>query len=166
MTTDEFIKSYNANVKPYFKKDGSNPKADDFFASQITKKYIPIERKTALADMIVQSSTFNENEKGEKIYQVNSPVKYILFRLQSIEEYTDIEIDFEHTTEEYNKLSELNLVNMLMKYIPRIDLDEFEYVLNMIESDLEENLRSNAALLDRFSMAMSVAEEGTDEPKE
>ena len=56
--------------------------------------------------------------------------------------YTDLEVNPEAWTEDYDQLNELGLVNRIVQMIPETELVEFDTIRNMVYSDFLENRAS------------------------
>ena len=114
--------------------------------------YIPFLRKDAIAQVIVDHSTYKYenytkedgtigNRKTDKI-QINSITQYILFCRVLIENYTNLEIETKEFVEEYDALKECGLLDKLMvgnenvpPMIPVSEISELRTLIDMKQKD-------------------------------
>lgn len=142
MTTDFFIKQLKTQ------KD-----EDRYLAERIVRKYVPYEDKVATCSSIVNACS-HVTVDGTVVYQKNTPVKYLNFKLVMISKYTDIEIDFNNVVDEYNKLDELELIDEVISFIPKHERLTFEKILDATQCDLDENERSLASIINDTALAL------------
>lgn len=114
--------------------------------------YVPFVRKDALADKLVDISTYifedYEKEDGtvgrrktDKI-RVNSTVQYLLFCRLVIENYTNLTVETEGFFEEYDALKECGLLDKLMvstetrpSLIPMDEIAELRALIDFKQKD-------------------------------
>ena len=125
MNVNEFVVLY---------KDKNDSDRIEFIKHHITRSYIPIEEKDARANIIVKNSYYEGDD-----FKINSVAKYVFTYLTIIDIYTDIEIDYKNSVEEYNKLDELGIIRNTISVINKIDLDEFNDILKMKCEDVMIN---------------------------
>lgn len=122
----------------------------------VIEPYVPFIKKDALADKLVDISTYifedYEKEDGtvgrrktDKI-RVNSTVQYLLFCRLVIENYTNLTVETEGFFEEYDALKECGLLDKLMvntetrqSLIPMDEIAEFRSLISMKQSDIMTN---------------------------
>lgn len=137
MTLDKFILEY----------DTAGDK-DKFFAKHINKTYISFTDKLSDCDKIVEQACYTERD-GQKVFRLNSAIKYFLFVMTVVKEYTDIEVDFEKdAAKAYDMLAERGLIEKLMVGIGEHEYKEFTTLLSMATDDIMENERSFAGYVD------------------
>ena len=139
--------------------------------------YVPFVRKDALADKLVDISTYifedYEKEDGtigrrktDKI-RVNSTVQYLLFCRLVIENYTNLTVETEGFFEEYDLLKQSGLLNKLMigddaeqPLIPMDEIAELRTIIDMKQKDVLFNKTEVHnyidSLLERFSDVLNV----------
>ena len=118
--------------------------------------YIPFIKKDALADKLVDVSTYVFEDytkedgtigrrKTDKI-RVNSTVQYLLFCRLVIENYTNLTVETEGFFEEYDALKECGLLDKLMvstetrpSLIPMDEIAELRSLISMKQSDIMTN---------------------------
>ena len=132
MKIDTFITLYKN------KKD-ENSRAE-LITSHVKNKYIPLEEKQARAENIVKSSYYQKDGNVEK-FHVNSVAKYMLTCMTLLDVYTDFERSKKEgfILNEFNKLNEIGLFDILVQTIDQRELKEFNMVLDMVASDLMTN---------------------------
>ena len=109
-----------------------------FVEKIMNSHYVPYEMKITICEKIIESSYYKKNNNVKKLH-VNSPAKYMLYCLYLIKQYTNIQIDFSNTLEEFNLLNEFGLLDMIYRNIPEKELKEFSMILDMVESDILQN---------------------------
>lgn len=164
MTIKEFCDKYTTtanNLRKQYIKD--NLKIAD---------YIPIARKIALADLVVNHSIYKYDEitkdnntvevtKTDKI-EVNSVVNYILFCRVIIENYTNLNSESNTFFEEYDALKQSGLLDELLlgtetrqSLIPASEIAEMKTLIAMKKDDTIFNASEIhnyiSAQIDRFS---------------
>lgn len=134
MTVKEFISKYNALEDAKIK--------NDFIKLNINSKYVSYENKITICEKIIEASHYIktlDNSIEIKKMHINSPCKYMLYRLNIINSYTNIQIDFKNSLEEYNLLNKLDLINIIKELISKEEIEEFDMLLDMTEKDFIAN---------------------------
>ena len=121
------------------------------------KSYLPFRMKDALADRLVNISTYeyenyttdNGELKRRKTgrIKVNSTVQYLLFIRIIIENYTNLEVATETFDEEYDALKQSGLLDNVLfslngnttALLPLGDIDEFRELVKMKQNDAITN---------------------------
>ena len=139
--------------------------------------YIPFVKKDALADKLVDVSTYIFEDytkedgtigrrKTDKI-RVNSTVQYLLFCRLVIENYTNLTVETEGFFEEYDALKECGLLDKLMvstetrpSLIPMDEIAELRSLVSMKQSDAMTNYATPQAYIsnqiERVSTIFSI----------
>lgn len=101
-----------------------------------SNKYVPYEVKVKICQNIVESSCL---EDGRVKY--NTPALFMLYDLAIIEQYTDIEIDYEISTQIYNNLLQNNIISLVKEtsIFPPKELDAFDEILDWVLNDFKMN---------------------------
>ena len=130
MTVKEFI-------------DGANKakNVDEYIEKHIVNKYIGYAEKIAKCESIVDA-TSKMKAGDEEFFRVNSPAKFLLYSLNLINSYTDIEIDFQNPIECFDELESTGLASGIVSKIPQQETISFQMILKMVSDDLYENERS------------------------
>ena len=118
--------------------------------------YVPFVRKDALADKLVDVSTYVFEDytkedgnigrrKTDKI-RVNSTAQYLLFCRLVIENYTNLVVETEGFFEEYDALKSSGLLDKLMvstetrtSLIPMDEITELRSLVSMKQGDIMQN---------------------------
>lgn len=135
MTVKEFIKKYNALTESKTKID--------FVKMNIITKYVPYEQKVTICENIVDVSyyvkTKDINGNETKKIHINSTASYMLYRLNIVNNYTSINIDFKNSLEDYNSLNKSGLLDIIFYSIPDEEIAEFDMILEMVKNDFMQN---------------------------
>lgn len=135
ITVNEFTKKYNAFTSDKLK--------EDFLKSVIKDTYVPFEKKIAICEKIIESSYYVKDQGTDgverKKMRVNSPAKYMLYSLNLVDIYTNIEIDFKNSLEEFNVLNGLGYLDFIVDHISEKEIAEFRTILDMVERDTVQN---------------------------
>lgn len=133
ITVKEFVDKYDfrENMMEYTEK------------YMIPNKYVPYEEKVNSANRIVQSShyikTKNSDGKEYKKFHIDSTAKYMLYCLELVRMYSNIEIDFKKSLEQFNMLNSCGALDAITNLISKRELKEFNMILDFVESDLMQN---------------------------
>ena len=113
----------------------------DLIKSHVLDKYIPLEEKQVRAQNIIKSSYYLKDNDGNEIFHINSVAKYMLTCMTLIDIYTDIERSTREgkIVEEFNKLNEAGIFDILIQSINQRELKEFNMVLDMEANDVMTN---------------------------
>ena len=121
MKINEFIEEYKKNPEIGRKKLN-------------VKKYLPIEVKEIIIEQLIESIL----EKDGFIVTYNSILKQTAFLMTTISSYTDLEC---HTLEDYNSLSENELLQDVLELIP-----EYDIFLSLFEMRFSDYIRDKNTL--------------------
>lgn len=153
---NEFIKQYKECIA-----DVINKKSEEKFIEKhvFKDKYINFEEKCSICNRILNASHFVKTkieDKEHKIFVANSPSMYMLYKLELINQYTDIEIEFNEgkALESYNALDSLNLIDVIISMIPKTETDKMQEILDMKLDDLYENEHNIIGYIDRKLSAL------------
>ena len=117
MTVKEFIEIY---------------KADFSAIEQVeVKPYISVARKIEVIGNLLASIHFSNNK-----FQINTPFVHLMLPLVVIDEYTNIDINFENVIEDYDALCEQDLIGKLIEKIKPKEVQEFTVLLEESQSDM------------------------------
>lgn len=145
MTVKDFIKEYKEAID-----------AKKYLEGRLTRKYVPYtEKTTRLENLIDKTSVISVNNEKE-IFMQNSPARFLIYTLILIDSYTDIDINFSECIEEFDSLSEENIVGALLNIIPENERKTFQMLYDMIQVDYYENNRSVVGYLDRKAEAINM----------
>lgn len=114
----------------------------NFLKEHITKTYVPYMQKMSRCELLVNSCWYRtDTETGVKRFAVNSPNLRVMFRMQLVRQYTDIELNYDGTkiVEDYDKLRQSGILISIFSLIPKSEFDQFESVLEMTQHDVMTN---------------------------
>lgn len=152
-TVKEFVKKYNDaksdEVKEILVKSIMNP------------QYVDYEKKIAICEKIVAVSYYKKDKNGNKKLHIDSPSQYMGYCLWLVKEYTNVEVDFKNSLEEFNLLNKNGLFDAVISFIPERELKEFRMILDMVENDVIQNEYETHAFIanqvERFGELAGVA---------
>ena len=140
MKIDEFIRKYNSA------KD-----KDKFLGDCIKVQYIPYHEKIADCSGIVKASV-----EMDGIFKINTPAQFMMFTVQVITRYTEIEKD-DDVLGLFEKLDELNLINAIIAKIPEREFTSYNTILNMVQDDYMENNRNIVSFFETKLQALGMS---------
>ena len=111
MKIDEFIRKYNSA------KD-----KDKYLKESIKKTYIPYHEKVADCERVVKATT-----EIDGIFKINTPAQFMIFTVNIISKYAEIE--YEDVLDTFEKLDELNLINALISHIPEREFASYNTIV-------------------------------------
>lgn len=115
-----------------------------FIKSHVVRQYVPLAEKQARANIIVNSSYYDD----EGQFRINSVSRHMLTALSFVLAYTDLELSGEGLAlSDYDNLAEANIYGIIQSYIPAIELDEFSTVIEMTADDVEKNENAPSAYI-------------------
>jgi len=137
MKLDTFITLYKTKLK--------TGDAQDFVKEHIKNSYVPFETKADMAKAIVDSCYYktekNRGEKERKVFHIDSVARYMLTCMAMVDLYTDLERKKQDgkMLEDFNKLNQLGIIDMIVSGISEKELKEFNMVVEMTCNDAVEN---------------------------
>ena len=140
MKVDEFIKKYS-----------SAKNKDDYLEKCITTQYIPYHEKIADCTNIINSTI-----EKDGIFKINTPAQFMIFMVQLITKYTDIDKD-EDVLGLFEKLDKLDLINGITSKIPKKEFESYNTILGMIQNDYMENNRNIISFLETKLSAIGIS---------
>lgn len=162
ISVEMFCKTYKAQSK------GNTKTFYEFLQKHIVTDYIPYLTKDAYCTNIVDV-TSRIKEGNRSIIKINNSMRYMLFTMNFIALYTDIDIAFEDGKfiDQYDELNKVGAIDMLIggvpdecvEFIPIKEYSEFSNILNMKLDDLRDNEYSVAAMLYNLKNSLSLSEE-------
>lgn len=130
-TVKEFCKKYNETNLEQIK--------EDLIKKAMNPHYVSYEMKITICEKIVENSYYKKNNDGIKKLHIDSPAQYMGYCLWLIKTYTNIEINFENSLDEFNKLNECGLLDVILSSIPENEYKEFNIILDMVRNDVLQN---------------------------
>ena len=109
---------------------------------RVVKKYIPFAEKMAKCQNLAQSTMeYKETPEAVPVHKQNTISRYILFAVNLIRSYTDIEISDDEFISSYDALKEAGAFEILIQSIPEDERKEYTSLLNMAVDDYIANER-------------------------
>ncbi len=147
ISVKDFIKEY--------KKIVNDSRKEQFVKDHIVTEYIPYEMKRTICEKIVDVTShvsYEFNGTKRTIYKRDSASQYMIFTLQLIKSYTDIDIIFEgdNSLIAFNDLDKENLIDAIIHAIPESEFVKFNTIMDMAKNDLYINECSNYAIADNI----------------
>ena len=158
MKVNEFIEKFNE-----LKNDEERTA---FLKERVTETYIDFERKIDMCQNIIQSTSYSEISEDAVIWKKRYAFEYLIYTINLIKTYTDIEFDNENMLKDFNELNKvyinyidtyMNYINVILSAIPQTEINEFNFVLNLCKDDQESNERNLVgAITELVTMLKSV----------
>ena len=138
-------------------------KEDDvakFVEKHLKTHYISYSRKMSEAELIVKhSSTVEVN--GKEVFRVSSPMRWMLFVLAVLRNYTTLELNAENLVEDFDALDKSGAIETLFAVIGK-DIDTFNTVLTMTYDDYATNERDLVSFVEHKIDALMTVFDGID----
>ena len=131
-------------------------KEDDvakFVEKHLKTHYISYSRKMSEAELIVKHSSTVEVD-GKETFRVSSPMRWMLFVLAVLRNYTTLELNAENLVEDFDALDKSGAIETLFAVIGK-DIDTFNTVLNMVHDDYLTNERDVVSYIEHKLEAVS-----------
>lgn len=136
-------------------------KEDDvvkFVEKHLKTHYISYSRKMSEAELIVKhSSTVEVN--GRETFRVSSPMRWMLFVLAVLRNYTTLELNAENLVEDFDALDKSGAIETLFAVIGK-DIDTFNTVLTMTYDDYATNERDLVSFVEHKIDALMTVFDG------
>ncbi len=159
-TVQEFTEAYLRNADDAAKKSFLNNNLK-------TESYIGYNRKLALADRIVQSSSYRtetaaDEDGAETLRQtadikIDSNMRYFLSVYTIVQTYTNIDMNIQNMPEEFDELNRLGLIKAILEAVPENELEEFRTILRRTYEDFIANSYENHAFISNQVQRISNA---------
>lgn len=146
ITVEKFVEGYNKATDK-----------EKFIIKHVIKdKYIPYAEKVNVCNRIVRVTSYVGS--GETLtYRQNTPAQYMLYSLNVVDLYTDIDIDFSNADREFDKLDKLHLITEIINYVDDYEVNTLKTLLDMTKDDLMANERDLASFLEnKISLIQSI----------
>lgn len=135
MKVNEILKNYKIADKV---KDGGI----NFLREHIKTTYVPYIEKMSRCELLLRSCWYRTDpETGIRRLAVNSPNLHVMFKMEFIRMYTDIELDYDGTkiVDNYDDLNKTGILRQILSLIPRSEIEEFKMIFQMTKDDLMTN---------------------------
>ena len=145
MTVDEFVEKYKE-----LDEAGKNSLLNDL----ITTEYVSYATKVADCKRIIQSTSYTNTEPN--MFCISSPTRKMLFTVQLIDRYTEIDIDHREALNIYDKLAENKILENLINALPKDEVLWYKDILDMMFEDFKINERSIVGYLDSKLASLGI----------
>ena len=135
MNIDKLIHDYKIADKV---RDGGI----NFLKEHIMRDYVPYIQKVSSCELLVNNCWYRVDKgTGVKRMVVNSPNLRLLFLMEIVKRYTDVELDYDgiKIAENYDKLKKSGILMKILSLIPKSEIEEYNMLLDMVKSDLMTN---------------------------
>lgn len=128
------------NINSFVKDFTETSDKTQCIKEHIVEKYIPYEKKIAICKNIIKCADYTNNIDGveKKYYSPNTPMRFLLFSMSIINNYTDIELDKIKDNPDiiggYNKLNAIGIFEILFRELDR-EYRELNTILQMMVDD-------------------------------
>ena len=130
-----------------YEKQISEPDKTKFLKTKLkVENYLPYSEKLVTAELIVKNSSYaivKNEENGALIktdrIKINSPMRYILFVMNVVSKYTNLEVNFKDVLPEYDALNKNCLIEVVFAKIGDKEVGEFNTLVDMILNDFMSN---------------------------
>ena len=135
ITVKEFVDGYNKL---------EDEEKQEYIKSHVLKnKYVNYEHKINSANRIIKSSHYitSKNSSGKDIKRLHfdTTAEYMLYSLEIVNLYTDINIDFKRSLEQFNMINGSRSLNDIINEINKTEINEFSTILEFVRNDLIKN---------------------------
>lgn len=157
MNYKEFLMQYNGK-----KTDESK---DACLRSHIKTSYVPFFEKLAIANSVVRD-TMEEKVEGtnERIFKMNTPLRFFLTVINVIRKYTDIEWGENESPAMFDEFNKLGIIDALLisdetedSPIPQKEYAELNRLIAMAVDDYMENNRSVTGFFETKIKALNLS---------
>lgn len=153
ISVDAFLREYSVAAKQ------KGTAMENFIKKHIVTEYIPYIEKDVVCTRIMYATCYAD--KDRRIVKFNTPTRQILFNMNLIDLYTDIEISFkdDETIKQYDKLMSSGAIYLLIDAISETEYMEFSTLLDMKIDDLISNEYSLTAILYNLKESIGISSE-------
>lgn len=137
---DEFVATKDAGAR------------DRLVKKHVVNTYLDFVTKVNESKKIIDHSCYDADGK----FVVNSPLRFMLFTISVVKNYTDLEFDSENSLGQFDLLMKHGVVETIIPFIAD-DYASFETVLKMTFDDEYENQRSFVSFMEHKLDVMAEA---------
>lgn len=120
MTVKEFIQVYENNSE---------------YEIEVVN-YIPYLQKVELCKSLIRYTT----KVDFKDFEIDSSLRNIMYQMSLINVYTEIDVDFNSITDEFDLIEEKGLMPEILSLIPQNEIIRFDQIMECLLKDLQTNL--------------------------
>lgn len=140
MNVEEFVKEFNEVENKL-----------EFVEKHIVDDYVPFLKKVERCRTLVKCTTESTTEIDgieKKFYLNNSANRHLLYMLELINYYTDIDINMLEPAKCYDELTKCKAIYLIYENLPAAEVGEWQMVLDMEVNDAYDNYRALPSWLD------------------
>ena len=145
MKVNEFVEQYKK-----CDKDGK----DAMLKQVLTTQYVSYAIKIADCKRILDSTCYTNTKPN--MFSINSPAREMLLKLQMIDRYTDLEIEFNEALDTYDMLDEAGALEDLLGAIPFREVVNYDHIMKIMLKDFKMNERSMVGYLDSKMASLGI----------
>ena len=120
MTVKEFIQVYENNSE---------------YEIEVVN-YIPYLQKVELCKSLIRYTT-----NGELIdFEIDSSLRNVMYKMMLVDAYTEIDVDFNSVTDEFDLIEEKDLMPEILSLIPQNEIVRFDQIMECLLRDLQTSL--------------------------
>lgn len=141
-------------VKEFINKCKTSKDTEKFIEDRIIIKYLPYATKIYLGERILKATCYTNTEPN--LFKINTPMRKMLFMLSMVNEYTDIDIDWSNSVDEFDMLSESAYIGIILNKIGDTEINYCSSILEMMLDDLMTNERDLVSYIDTKFKAIKL----------
>ena len=139
-----------------------DPKAKEkIVKSHVVTTYLDYAKKIEESKKIVKYSCYDADGN----FVINSPIRFMLFMMSVIRNYTDLEFSTENPIGQFDLIMKYDIGNVFISNFAE-DYKSFETVLKMVFDDEYENQRSMVSFIEHKMDAVLAAVSAMDIPEQ
>ena len=135
MKIKEFVDKYNSFANETLK--------EKYVKENIKNEYVPYTKKSTICENITKATTTKKVSYGDNtkhIFYSDSANRYVLFHMEIIKLYTDLEFsEGIDAIKEFELLDEYGLNDLIISFIPEREYTNFKIILDMKVEDASIN---------------------------
>ncbi len=128
---------------------------EKYVKKHIVRTYVNYAQKISECKKIALVSMYQTDNKGVSKFYIDTPMRYMLFIVTIIRDYTDIEFDDKNVPEGFDLLNESGADSCVISFI-KDDFDMFKSVLDMVVNDIIDRERNLIDYIDGKLSAFST----------
>lgn len=129
-------------VKEFIRKFDEEKNKEEFIKKHVIRTYVPFSAKVSLCKNNVALTMYNNG-----LYELNTPIQYMLWVRTVIESYTDIEFSSDSEVD-FDLIERYGIVELMMPLI-NTDYEKFLKILKMVANDTIDKETNLVSYFDR-----------------
>lgn len=134
MRIETFLKLYNSKRTDEEKMDAVK--------ERITNKHVSFSDKVNNADIIAKQCYYQKEKDSDgverEVFKQNSAAKYMFYSLTVVKLYTDLEVDYKQSLEQFEMLDG-EILDIIINLVNTRELKEFQMLLDFACDDIMVN---------------------------